>query len=129
MNRTRFSIALLIISAVLMLFTSSCFGSTGLGGTQATPGEVIKPKPAVEKITASTSGVENAYYAIVDIVVKNTGAEGTVLVVASVVQNGVTQQNEMPVYMMNGETHELKMTFPLRWKGGEFTANAQCTLP
>ena len=128
MHRIRLAIAMIIIS-VLLLSTSGCFGNTSLGGSQTTPGEVVKPKPAVEKITASTSGIENAYYAILDIVVKNNGAEGTILVVASVVQGGVTQQNEMPVYMMNGETHELKMTFPLRWKGGEFTANANCILP
>jgi ABC-type glycerol-3-phosphate transport system substrate-binding protein len=128
MKRTRLSITAGIVTALLLL-ASGCFGNASLGGSQATPLEVIKPKPSVERITASTSGTEGAYYAILDIIVKNTGAEGTILVVGSVVQGGVTQQNEMPVYMMNGESHELKMTFPLKWKGGEFTAAAHCQLP
>jgi hypothetical protein len=35
----------------------------------------------------------------------------------------------MPVYLKQGETHELKLTFPLVWQGGDFTPNVQTVIP
>jgi hypothetical protein len=122
--------AALVIAAALMLVTTSCFGNTGLTGSSAsaTP-TVVKPNPQIESVVATTSGTKAAYYATLDIKAKNNGAEGTILVVASVVQNGKTSQNEMEVFLKQGESHELKMTFPLVWEGGIFTSNVQALVP
>jgi len=78
---------------------------------------------------ATTSGTQSAYYATLDIQVKNEGAEGTVLVQASITQDEKTTSNEMPVYLAQNETHELKLTFPLEWEGGEFTSTVDAIVP
>ncbi len=120
----------LVIAVALMLITSSCFGGTGITGSSAsaTP-TVVKPQPRVESVVATTSGTQNAYFATLDIKVKNDGAEGTILVQATVTQSGKNSQNEMPVFLKQGESHELKMTFPLVWQGGEFTSNVKTVIP
>ena len=129
MRRTGFISAGIIIIVIALLFTATgCF--TNIGGSPSpdvnTP---VKPKPSVVSHVASTAGTASAYFAILDIKVKNDGAEGVILVVATVTQNGKTSQNEMPVYLKKGETHELKMTFPLVWKGGEWTSSVQTQIP
>ncbi len=129
MNRKALIYATVIVMlAALMIVSTSCFGNSNASGV-TTSSEAIKPKPSVEKTIATTSGTESAYYATLDITVKNDGAEGTILVIASVTQAGKTSQNEMPVYLKQGESHELKMTFPLVWKGGEFTSSVQTVVP
>lgn len=121
------SIAILLLA--LMLFTTGCF-SSNTGATPTPTGvEAVKPKAKVEKVIATTSGTEDSYYATLDIRVKNEGAEGLILVIASVTQAGQTKQSQMPVYLKSGVSHELKMTFPLVWRGGEFTSNVQAILP
>jgi hypothetical protein len=130
MQRYRFlSAALFVLAAVLMLVVSGCFNSSSNNGTATDSTSVVTPAPAVESVVATTSGTESAYYAILDIKVKNKGAEGTILVVASVTQSGRTVQNEMPVYLSQGETHELKLTFPLVWKGGEWKSSVHTQIP
>jgi len=89
----------------------------------------VKPNPKVESVIETTSGTQNAYYATLDITVKNDGAEGTFLVVASVTQNGKTSRNEWPVYLKQGKSYEMKMTFPLTWKGGKWESNVQTVVP
>jgi hypothetical protein len=113
----------------LMVFMGGCFNTGSSTGTATAITSSIKPEPVIESLTSTTSGTEGAYYAILDIKVKNNGAEGTILVIASVTQNDKTIQNEMPVYLMKGVTHELKMTFPLNWKGGEWKAEAHTQIP
>jgi len=122
--------AFLILSAALMPVTSSCFLNTGLTGssTPTTPA-VVKPSPRIEQVIATTSGTKSAYYATLDIKAKNDGAEGTILVIASVVQNGKTTTNQMEVFLKQGETHELKMTFPLVWQGGDFNSQVDAVVP
>jgi hypothetical protein len=124
-----FGTIMVLVLIMLMVFTGGCFNSIGGNGTATAITSSVKPVPVVQSVTATTSGTEGAYYAILDIKVKNTGAEGTILVIASVTQNQKTVQNEMPVYLMNGVTHELKMTFPLVWKGGEWTSEVHTILP
>ncbi len=116
--------------AALMILSTSCFGnSNASGGANQTP-EALKPKPVVEKVIVTTNGIENAYYATLDITVKNDGAEGIINVIADVTQAGKTSNNEeMPVYLKQGQSHELKLTFPLVWKGGDFTSNVQAVVP
>jgi hypothetical protein len=122
--------AVLVIAAALMIFSTSCFANTGLTGSAATTTPtVVTPNPRIEQVIATTSGTKSAYYATLDIKAKNEGAEGTILVIASVVQNGKTTTNEMEVFLKQGETHELKMTFPLVWQGGEFTSKVEAIVP
>jgi hypothetical protein len=117
------------ILAILMLASSSCFGNASGASSSGDASTPIKPKPSIASVVATTSGTQSAYYAILDIKAKNDGAEGTILVVATVTQAGVSNQREMEVYLMKGETHELKLTFPLVWKGGDFTPNVQAIVP
>ena len=125
-----FGAAILVIMAALMLVATSCFGGNSFssGSSGGTPA-VVNPQPVVESTVASTSGTQSAYYATLDIKVKNNGADGTILVLASVTQSGKTSQNEMPVFLKQNEEHELKMTFPLTWQGGDFTSSVQAILP
>jgi hypothetical protein len=123
-----YSSIILMVVAAFMLTATGCFGNMS-GASISDKPSALKPAPQITNLIATTSGVKDAYYAILDIKVKNEGAEGTVLVQASVTQSGVTNQREMEVYLKQGETHELKLTFPLVWKGGDFTPNAQATIP
>jgi hypothetical protein len=124
------SVAILLVLAI-MLTATGCFGSNG--GSNTTPQTstpiVVKPLPRIESVVATTSGNQKAYYVTLDIKVKNEGAKGTVLVQASVTQSGVTNQNEMAIFLKQGDSHELEMTFPLVWQGGVFTTNVQAIVP
>jgi hypothetical protein len=119
---------ILIVFVALMLSGSGCSGISS-GASTVTPSGPVKPKPVIANYVATTSGTAAAYYTTLDIKVKNEGAEGTVLVQASVTQAGVTNSREQEVYLGSGETHELKLTFPLVWKGGDFGSNVQAVLP
>jgi hypothetical protein len=130
MNRKILSgAAVIIMLAGLVLVSTSCLGSSSATTPATNSSEAVKPKPSVSSVIASTSGIQGAYYATLDITVKNDGAEGTILVVGSVTQSGTTNQAEMPVFLKQGESHELKLTFPLVWKGGDFTSNVQTLIP
>jgi hypothetical protein len=118
-----------IILMALMLLLTGCFGNTNSSTPTTSSNAAIKPKPLVEKVVATTSGTESAYFATLDITVKNEGAEGTILVIGSVTQAGRTAQSEMPVFLKEGMSHELKLTFPLVWRGGDFTSNVQTIIP
>jgi hypothetical protein len=106
-------------------------GCTGAGQSTAASvsAQSVKPQPAVVNVVATTSGTETAYYATLDITVKNKGAEGTILVQATVTQNGKSSQNQMPVFLKQNETHELKLTYPLTWMGGDFTSDVKTIVP
>jgi hypothetical protein len=118
---------LLILVMGLALLCTGCFNSGN--STANTTNAVVKPAPKVEKVVATTSGTQSAYFATLDITVHNGGAEGTILVQASITQNGKTSSNEMPVYLKQNESHELKLTFPLVWEGGEFTSTVNAITP
>ena len=121
--------SLIIVLAAVMLLASSCFSNSSSSTPTVSSTDAVKPKPSVQSVVASTSGIANAYYATLDITVKNDGAEGTILVIGSVTQGGVTNQSQEPVFLKQGETHELKLTFPLVWQGGAFTSNVQTIIP
>jgi hypothetical protein len=130
MRRSRIlGVAILVIVAAMAALTGGCFSTTGNSGSTTEATVVIKPDPSVVSVVGTTSGTESAYYAILDIKVKNKGAEGTILVVASVTQAEKTVQNEMAVYLKQNETHELKLTFPLVWKGGEWKSDVKTQIP
>ncbi len=120
----------LAVAVALMLVPTGCFGSGAANGagTSATP-TVVKPQPRIESVVATTSGTRISYYATLAIKVKNEGAEGTILVIGSVTQAGKTAKNEMEVFLKQGESHELKLTYPLVWQGGDFTTSVQAIVP
>jgi len=123
------SIVVMILVA-LILAGAGCISNSSTEQTPTTASEkAVLPEPVVEKVIATTSGTEKAYYAILNIRVKNNGAEGVILVQASVSQAGKTNTSEMPVYLKEGESHEIKLTFPLVWKGGEFTSHVETIVP
>jgi hypothetical protein len=126
-----FGAIVMVMASALMLISSGCFSNGDLAGssnTSPTP-TAVKPKPRVESVIANTSGTQISYYATLDIKVKNEGSEGTILVIGSVTQAGKTSQNQMEVFLKQGEDHELKLTYPLVWQGGDFTTNVQAIVP
>ena len=131
MNRSSIirAAVMMIILTALMFVATGCFSNTGVSTPTATSTEAVKPKPSIKNVVATTSGTESAYYVTLDIKVKNEGAEGTILVVGSVTQAGKTSQNQMPIFLKQGKEHELKLTFPLVWKGGDFEPNVQALVP
>jgi hypothetical protein len=118
-----------LLTGLILVTTLS--GCTGQGQTTASSvsAQAVKPQPTVVNVVATTSGTETAYYATLDITVKNKGAEGTILVQATITQNGKSSQNQMPVFLKQNETHELKLTYPLVWMGGDFTSDVKTVVP
>jgi hypothetical protein len=123
-----FGAVILVMLAASMVLAVGC-SSKSSSSSDSTTATVVKPQPKVESVEASTSGTQSAYYATLDIKVKNDGAEGIIVVKGSITQSGKTSENEMPVFLKKGEEHELKLTFPLVWEGGEFTCEAHATVP
>jgi hypothetical protein len=120
--------SILTIATIFMVLTAGCFnGSTSNSTSNSTT--ALKPLPRVDSVVATTSGTDTAYFTTLDIKVINDGAEGTILVEASVSQAGKTTTNQMPVFLKKGENHELKMTFPLVWEGGDFTPKVVTKVP
>jgi hypothetical protein len=120
-----------VVLITLSFGASGCFvnSSAGSNTSNTTSQSVVIPAPEVVSVVASTSGTESAYYATLDIKVKNNGAEGTILVKATMTQNGKSNSNEMPVFLKQNQTQELKLTFPLVWMGGEFTSKVETVIP
>jgi len=130
MRRAKLSCVAILIMLVVVIFSASgCFvKSSSINSTPTTP-EVLKPKPIVEAVNAATGGMLDNYYAILDITVKNDGADGTVNVIASVTQGTQTIKNEMPVYITRNATQVVRLVFPLKWKGGDWTPDVQVQVP
>jgi hypothetical protein len=125
-----FGVAVLVMAAALIMLSTSCFGTNPANTTNSpTTPTVIKPQPRVENVVATTSGTKSSYYATLAIKVKNEGAEGTILVIGTVTQAGKSAQNDMEVFLKQGESHELKLTYPLVWQGGDFTPSVQAIVP
>jgi len=132
MNRLNCTARILCIVIMLTLIIplGGCFTTSSSRKTSTTDStEALVPDPVIESVIATTSGNEDAYFAILDIKVKNEGAEGVFLVIASVTQDNKTQKEEMDVYLKQGKEHELKMTFPLVWKGGKWTSDVKTEIP
>ena len=121
------SVVVAILVAVLF-FASSCGGSSSTTSTP-TPAAAIKPEPVVEAVNAETSGMLDKYYAILDITVKNKGADGTVILVASITQGAQTLENEFPIYITHNAKQVVRLVFPLKWKGGDWTPNVRTQVP
>lgn len=120
----------ILILAFFIFALSSCSKTNSLSSNSSAPSiAIVKPNPDIVSVVASTNGVQDAYYVTLDITIKNNGAEGTILVIASVAQAEKVEQNEMPVFIKSGQTQEIKMTFPLVWQGGNWNPSAKAFVP
>ena len=130
MKGTGAYILVLLITLSLLpgcgLFSSS--GSTNASGTPS-PATAIKPKPSVVDVQASTSGQLDYYYAILEIAIKNDGAEGTVLLYVTITQGTDVKTREVPVFLSKNARQALRLVFPLKWKGGEWTPTVKVEVP
>jgi len=122
--------------AFTLLLASGCdsikgvFSKDDTSTTTAPPVTAMpKPKPIVKSVEAITSGMENNYYAILEITIDNVGSDGTVIVKATVTQGGVTQTNEMITNLNKDKTQVIPLVFPLKWKGGDWTQSVDVTVP
>jgi hypothetical protein len=124
---------LIILIAIAAVMASAC-GGGGSANTNPQPtsvpaSDISKPRPTVLLVNATTAGILDNYYAILNITAKNEGADGIVIVIASITQAGQTQKNEMPVYLTAGSAQTVKLVFPLKWKGGDWTPTVQTEIP
>jgi len=126
-------VGVIILIAIAVVMASACGGgssaSTNPKPTAVASSDISKPSPTVLLVNATTAGVLDNYYAILNITAKNEGADGIVIVVASITQAGQTQRNEMPVYLTAGSAQTVKLVFPLKWKGGDWTPTVETVLP
>lgn len=123
----------IILIAIAAVMASAC-GGGGSANTNPKPtsvpaSDISKPRPTVLLVNATTAGMFENYYAILNITAKNEGADGVVIVVASITQAGQTQRNEMPVYLTAGSAQTVKLVFPLKWKGGDWTPTVETEVP
>ena len=125
--------AVLILIAIAAIMASACGGGSASTynpkPTAVSSSEISKPNPTVLLVNATTAGVLDNYYAILNITAKNEGADGIVIVVGSITQAGQTQKNEIPVYLTSGSAQTVKLVFPIKWKGGEWTPSVQTEVP
>ena len=130
MMRTKLA-GVIILIALAAAVASACGG----GGPSTEPkptmasSEISKPRPTVLLVNATTAGVFENYYAILDITAKNEGADGVVIVVASITQAGETKRNEMPVFLTKDNAQTIRLVFPLKWRGGDWTPTVGNEVP
>jgi hypothetical protein len=133
MRYTKFAgvITLIVLAAFL---ASACGGSSA--STEAEPtksytqsSQISKPKPKVVLVNATTAGVFENYFAILDITAKNEGADGVVIIVGSITQGDDTKRNEMPVFLTKDEAQTIRLVFPIKWRGGEWTPSVETEVP
>jgi hypothetical protein len=130
-------IASVSVLALTLLLASGCDSIKGAfnsddDASTTTPPPVTsmpKPKPVVRSVEATTSGMDNHYYAILEITIENHGSDGTVIVRATLTQGGVTQTNEMITNLDKDKAQTLPLVFPLKWQGGDWTQTVDVIVP
>jgi len=129
-----FSAIAVLVSVPLIISGCSSIGkTTGSENPTSTSTTVTstisRPKPVIKSVDATTSGMENNYYAILEITLKNEGSDGTVIVHATLTQGSQTQTNDMITNINKNTTQVVRLTFPLKWKGGEWTQTVEAISP
>ena len=126
-------IGVIILMVIAAITASACGGGSASTNnpkpTAVASSDISKPNPTVLLVNATTAGVLDNYYAILNITAKNEGADGIVIVIGSITQAGQTQKNEMPVYLPSGSAQTVKLVFPLKWKGGDWTPTVETEVP
>jgi hypothetical protein len=90
---------------------------------------VNKVKVSVESVNAITSGAQDKYYVILEVTIKNDGADGIVVLMGTVTQGTSTMSNELPIYITHGTKEVVPLVFPLKWKGGDYTQHVEIQVP
>lgn len=124
-------VGIVLLIAIAAVLASACGGGSASTEAKTTisSSQINKPKPTVVLVDATTAGVFDNYYAILHITTKNDGADGMVVVVGTITQGGVTKKAEIPVSLSSGETQTVKLVFPLKWMGGDWTPNVTTEVP
>lgn len=126
------------LAALLMVVAVSLSACGLIGGsrpaaevppTPVRPPEVQKPKPTVVAVSAATTGMMDKYYAIVDATIKNTGTDGMAIVVGTITQGTENIKSELPIYIPRDATLTVRLVFPLKWRGGEWTPAVNTEVP
>ena len=134
MNSVKLAV-IALLAAFVLIFAACGRGTAGSPTPDqfaTSPPEslkVVKPLPVVGTVTAATTGMFDNYYAIVEATVKNNGADGMVIVAGSITQGANTVKAELPTYITRNTTQTVKLVFPLKWKGGDWTPDVQAVLP
>ena len=126
-NKSLSIVALLVLAAIL--FSALGCSTATSGGSTQTPAEVTKVKPSVVSVNVVNTGTQDAYYAILDITIKNDGADGMVIVLGSIMQGTQTTTSELPTYITRNSEIVVRMVLPLKWGGGEPQAKAEVRIP
>lgn len=123
----------LMVILILLFLLSSCFSNSNVPASPTSPAPVneslIKPQPQVANVTASTIGFFEDYQVILEVTIKNNGAEGSVIVIAKLTQAGTTATKQLPISLSKGGTQTIHFVFPLKWEGGEWVPEVTCKLP
>ena len=123
---------IVLLIAIASVLASACGGGASASSdakTSVISSQINKPKPTVVLVNATTAGVFDNYYAILNITTKNDGADGMVVVVGTITQGGETKTGEIPVYLSSGDIQTVKLVFPLKWMGGDWTPNVETRVP
>jgi hypothetical protein len=86
-----------------------------------TPRAAEKPHAKVSDVKAATAGAYQDYYVILDATVKNEGADGSLLVLASVTQDGAARTQQTSLFLRKDGSQVVRFVFPIKWEGGEWT--------
>ena len=126
-------VAVVALVAIAAILASACGGGgdseTTTPPTPIPASEISKPRPEVTGVVATTAGLFEDYYAILDITIRNKEADGVVIVMGSITQGGVTTKSSMPLYLAKGAEQTVKLVFPLKWKGGEWIPSVETEVP
>jgi len=128
---TRFlALTILVLSVIFAAGCSKINTAGSASASQTTASDDLsKPKPVIVSVDATTSGMEDNYYAILEVTIKNTGSDGTVIVTATLTQAGQSRSSQMITNINHNTTQLLRFAFPLKWLGGDWTQNVVVSLP
>ena len=118
-----FAFVVVGVLTTAVVFGAGCGASSSAASSPTA--EAMKPKPVISALTAETSGMLDNYYATLNITVKNEGAAGTVVVLAGITQGSQTMESEFPLYITHNDKQTLKLVFPLKWEGGDWTPSVR----
>lgn len=131
-------VLLAILAMVTVALSSACggggdntasFPATETAASTSNRAEVVKPSPVILGISATTSGMFGSYYAILDVTVKNEGADGMIILIGSINQDNHNVTSELPIYLAHKLTQTVRMILPLTWRGGDWTPSAVAEIP
>jgi len=130
MKRGFLFVIIAAVTLALGVMTPACSSNQTTAETTSLPASsAVKPKPVVQSVDATTSGMGENYYAILNITVKNEGATGTVIVVGRVTQGAQTTENSFPVNIREKGTEIIPLVFKLTWQGANWTPTVTVTVP